>query len=469
VVEPRVVSEGAERRVFPRWLVAVVAVVAVGFLLYTLRGVLTPVFFAFLIAYMLDPVVDRFEAMRIPRAAGITILLTVVLGALGLFVLLAVPSIVRDVSDFVRELPGKVDGLLERAEPWLAEQGIEIPRSVDEVLTQYDLDTQHIAGEAAAPAAAVLGWIVGGTASMLGAIAGAIMVPVFAFYLLYDFDRMIAAIRDLIPWRARPFVVDVAHEVDEVLGQFIRGQLIVMIVLAVLYAVGYSIVGIRLAIVIGIVAGLLSFIPYVGGAVALGLALLMCFLDFQGWGQVIGVVVVYGVVQLLEGFVITPKIVGDKVGLSAVWVLFALMVAGDVFGFMGVLLAVPAAAVAKIFVLRGIAYYRKTRVFLAGAPAAAQVAAPSDEGMVAGILHEQGLPDDPDIAEAKARAEHVEPEEGDEEHAPESIAEAISVAAEADPDPDPRVSSPDADADADADAGASDEDDEDDEEEEKPT
>src|SRR5690606_7199926 len=107
---------------------------------------------------------------------------------------------------------------------------------------------------------------------------------------------------------------------------------------------------------------------YVGGAVALGAALLMAFLDFQGWGQVLGVVVVYAIVQILEGFVVTPKIVGDKVGLGAVWVLFALMVGGELFGFMGVLLAVPAAAVAKIFVMRGVAWYRKSRMFLDGAP-----------------------------------------------------------------------------------------------------
>ena len=435
----------AQGRVFPRWLVALAIVFAIGFLLYVLRGVLTPVFFAFLIAYMLDPLVDRLEAMRIPRALGITILLTVVLGALALFLLLAVPGIVRDAADFIRELPGKVDALLVKAEPLLAEYGIEVPHTIDEALAQYQIDMQSIAGEAAAPAAAVLGWIVGGTASVIGAIAGLLIVPVFAFYLLYDFDRMIAAIRALVPWRVRPFVVDVAREVDEVLGQFVRGQLIVMLILAVLYAVGYSIVGIRLAVVIGIVAGLLSFIPYVGGAVALGLALLMCFLDFDGWGQVIGVVVVYGIVQLLEGFVVTPKIVGDKVGLSAVWVLFALMVAGDLFGFMGVLLAVPAAAVIKIFVIRGLAWYRKSPVFLAGAPVTEGVETHDDA--LAGILVEPGLPDDPDIAEAKEAVRRVEAAEHEpHESVPESVAEALAAAtaeaeaeaeAPATPTPDP--------------------------------
>ena len=213
---------------------------------------------------------------------------------------------------------------------------------------------------------AVASFLLGGTVNILAAMAGFIMIPVFAAYLLYDFDRMTAAIRDLVPGRYRAYVVEVAGEVDAILGEFIRGQLLVMLALVVLYAVGYSIVGVPLAIAIGVVAGLLSFIPYVGGALALGMALLMSFLHWNGWDQIIGIGVVYGVIQLLESFLITPKIVGDKVGLPAVWVLFALLVGGELFGFMGVLLALPAAAVAKIFVVRGVAWYRASDLYRVG-------------------------------------------------------------------------------------------------------
>jgi predicted PurR-regulated permease PerM len=211
---------------------------------------------------------------------------------------------------------------------------------------------------------------------------------------------MTVAVRDLVPHGVRPFVVDVAKEIDQVLGQFIRGQLTVMLILAVLYAVGYSIAGVRLAVVIGIVAGALAFIPYVGGAVAIGLALLMCLLDFQGVDQILWVLAIYGVVQLLESFVITPKIMGETVGLSAVWVLLALMIGGELFGFSGVLLAVPAAAVAKIFVVRAVAWYRKSAVFLEGAPAAV----PAGGGFLAGVLREEGLPDEAPVEQAKADA-----------------------------------------------------------------
>ncbi len=378
-------SDPGSDRIFPRWLVALAGIFAIGFLLWVLRGALTPVFFAFLIAYMLDPVVDRFEARNLPRGVGIAVMLGLVFGAIVLFVGLALPGIVRDVAAFFRELPATLDEVLAQIEPWLAEMGVELPQTVGDAMQQWHIDSEQIA-KAVAPAGAVIMWILGGTANALAALAGLVMIPVFAAYLLHDFDRIVVGVRDLVPQRWRPFVVDVAREVDQVLGAFIRGQLIVMVILAVLYGVSYALLGVRLGVVIGIVAGLSSFIPYVGGAVALGLAVIMCLLDWGGWLQLGGVVVVYSLIQVLEGFVITPKIVGDKVGLSAVWVLFALVVGGDLFGFMGVLLSLPAAAVAKVFVVRGLAWYRASSFFRGDGPEPGPV--------LAEVLRAEADPDD---------------------------------------------------------------------------
>lgn len=390
------------QRIFPRWLVALAVIGVVLWLFLLLKSVLTPVFFAAGIAYVLDPVVDRLEARKIPRAPAIVILLAGLLLVMTLVGLLVVPGVVSEVAAFARDLPSQLSALLNRIEPWLKAQGIEPPHSVKEAFDQLGVDAKTIASKAAAPAGAVVGVVLGGTASVLGALGSLLIIPVFAFYLLHDWDRMLAKIRQLIPWRIRPHVVDIAAEVDDILGQFLRGQLLVMLILAVLYAVAYSLIGVRLAIPIGIVAGLLAFIPYVGGAVALGLALLMTLLAGQGWSQVGLVVGVYAVIQVLEGFVITPRIMEDKLGLGAVWVLLALMVFGELFGFMGVLLAVPAAAVTKVFALRAVAYYKKSELFLDGGP---DVAAPSRRSLILGILQETGSVDSKETVAAKHAAE----------------------------------------------------------------
>jgi predicted PurR-regulated permease PerM len=171
---------------------------------------------------------------------------------------------------------------------------------------------------------------------------------------------------ELIPPRHRPQASSFFGEVDAVLGQFFRGQFTVMAILAVLYSVGYGAIGVPLALPIGIMAGLLSFIPYVGSTLALATALLMTALDWQGWAQILWVLGVHAVIQGLEGFVITPKIMGDTVGISAITVLFALLVGAELLGFTGVLLAVPTAAVTKILLQRIHERYRESEFFVNG-------------------------------------------------------------------------------------------------------
>ena len=332
-------------------------------LLYVLRGVLSPLFFSLGIAYLLDPVVDRFERAGVPRAAAIAVVLTLLALVGALFLLLVLPAIIGEVVQFARELPTQLRALDHQVEPWLEARGIPVPHTLDEALSELALAPSEIASRAAAPAQAVLQYVLGGTVTVIGAVASVLVIPVLVFYLLYDFDRMVEGIRDLVPMRVRPTVVEIASEIDAVLGQFVRGQLLVMIAMGILYAVAYSLAGVRLAIPIALVAGLLAFIPYVGSGSALTMALLMCVVDWTGWTKPLLVIVAYAVCQFLEGFVVVPRIVGDKVGLPAVWVLVALMIGGEVFGFLGVLLAVPAAAVAKIFVVRVLAWYRQSEIY----------------------------------------------------------------------------------------------------------
>jgi predicted PurR-regulated permease PerM len=342
---------------------ATVALVCAG-LIYALRGILTPIFLSYAIAYLLDPVVDRFEKWRVPRPLGVVIVLGGAAAAFALFVAIALPGILSEVASVVSELPSKAAGALASLTPWLEQRGVHMPQSTTEWVSRFGSDASSLASSVLAPAGDMLTSVFGGILTAVGSVAAALIVPVLAVYLLVDFDRITEGVRELIPSRYRERVTRYAREVDYVLTQFIRGQLTVMGIMAVLYGAAYSLLGIRLAILIGMAAGLLNFIPYLGSAFALLAGLSMSLLG--GWhpSQLAGVVVAYAAVQTTESFVITPRIVGKTVGLNEVWVILALFVGGELFGFMGILLALPSAAVAKIFVTRGVRRYRESELYL---------------------------------------------------------------------------------------------------------
>jgi predicted PurR-regulated permease PerM len=351
--------------VLPRVAYIVAAILLGGYVVYWLRDVLTPIFLAFLIAYILDPVVDWLEAWHVPRPAGIAIVLGGTLGTVVLLLVLVVPGIATDVAGVIQELPKQLAGLWTTTAPWLEQRGIAVPHTMTEWVERLNTLASEAASAMLAPAGSVVSAVIGGTLSVLGSVAAALVVVVLAVYVLNDFDRIIAGVRELIPRRWREQVTSYAGDIDAMLSQFMRGQLTVMAVLAVLYSGAYALLGVRLAVPIGIAAGVLNFIPYLGSAFALVAGVLMSLLDgWHGW-QLVGVVLAYTAIQTLEGFVITPRIVGQTVGLSEIWVLVALFVGGEIFGFLGVLLAVPAAAVAKIFVTRAVQHYRTTALFQA--------------------------------------------------------------------------------------------------------
>lgn len=354
-------------------------VVAGGYLLYALSSVLTPLFLAFAIAYVLDPVVDRCEAWRIPRPAGVALVLVLLIGAVATFVALVLPVVASDVATVASELPRKISGLIASAEPWLTARGIHVPQTTTEWMERLGANANALASSILAPAGGILSSIVAGGLSVLGSVVAALIVPVLAVYLLNDFDRITAAIRGHLPRRYRRVVTEYALEIDAALSHFVRGQLTVMAIMAVLYGLAYSILGVRLALPIGLISGTLSFIPYLGSAFALSSGLLMSLLGGFNPGQLIGVVIAYAIVQTLEGFVIAPRIMGKTVGIPEMWVLIALFVGGQIFGFLGVLLAVPMAAVIKIFLARAVDMYHESELYLEG-PASLLPVPPGDPG-----------------------------------------------------------------------------------------
>jgi predicted PurR-regulated permease PerM len=336
---------------FRRKMIFLVVVLVLG-LAYLLRGVLVPLFLAFLLAYALDPFVDRLEAMRVPRPLGAILVMLGIAGIFSVVIVYAVPLFVDEVRDASSALPDQIHLLQARIEPWFATQlHIKLPHTLGDV--EKALTERLQSGGAYENARTFLF----GTIGYVGVALSTLIVPVFALYLLIDFDRIVARVGQLVPRRWSPPIGDVARQIHRTLSGYVRGQLTANIVLAALYATGLRVVDIRLAVPIGVLTGMLAFVPYVGFAVGVLLAVSMAILDWQGPGTLLGVIAVMGGVQVIDAMIITPRIVGRSVGLAPLEVILTMMAAGSLFGFLGVLLAVPLGAVAKILVQRAVKAY----------------------------------------------------------------------------------------------------------------
>ena len=349
----RLASQAAATQQSRRTIVFVGAVTAC-VIAYLLRGVLVPLFFAFLLAYALDPFVDRLEALKVPRTLGAILVMLAIFGIFIVVIMYAIPILFDELRNAAADLPEQVQGLLNRLDPWLwSNFKVHTPRSLAD-LGRTAAERVQSQGPGAM---STLAFALFGTLSYLSVVFSALIVPVFALYLLIDFDRIVERSQQLVPRRWLAQTRSIARQIHRTLSGYVRGQLTANIVLAALYAAGLRIVDIRLAVPIGVVTGMLAFVPYVGFGFGLFLALLMAMLDWHGVGQVAGVFIVMGSVQLCDGMFITPRIVGRSVGLAPLEVLITMMAAASLFGFFGVLLAVPLGAVVKILIQRGVKVY----------------------------------------------------------------------------------------------------------------
>ncbi len=321
---------------------------------YVLRGVLVPLFFAFLLAYALDPFVDWLESRKIPRTLAAPIVMLAIAGLFALVLVFAIPMFFDELQAAATEMPGQFKGLEQRVEPWLWQTfHFRPPHTMGELGTQVRDKLQAQFPDLVTAASVALF----GTLSYLAVGLSALIVPVFALYLLIDFDRIVKRTGQLVPCRWYPQAADVARQIHRTLGGYVRGQLTANIVLGALYASGLRFVDIRLAVPIGVLTGMLAFVPYIGFGCGLLLATAMAALDWQGPGRLLAVVAVMLIVQIVDGLVVTPRIVGRSVGLAPLEVLLTMMAAGTLFGFLGVLLAVPLGAVVKILVHRAVKAY----------------------------------------------------------------------------------------------------------------
>ena len=324
-----------------RLLLIGVGVLAFGWLVASLSSALTPFLAAALLAYACDPLVDRLEARGIKRAFGSgLIILACGLIFIGL-VLSVVPLMIELSGRIATRLPRLLALVQSEGAPWLKEKfGITV--ALD--LPHLSAFAQAHAKEVQALIAGLLGSLSSGSKLILSLLVTAVLVPVVLYYLLVDWDHLLAKLDALIPPRWQVEAHQLLSEIDRVLGEFLRGQLSVMLILAAYYAIALAIAGVEFALPLGLLTGLLIFIPYVGFTLGLVLALLSAALQDAGMAPIIAVAAIYGGGQILEGFVLTPWLVGDRIGLHPVAVIFALLAFGQLFGFVGLLIALPAAA-----------------------------------------------------------------------------------------------------------------------------
>jgi predicted PurR-regulated permease PerM len=315
-------------------------------LLAVLGPVLTPFVAAGILAYVLQPGVAWLAARRMPRMLAATTVLLLAVLALVAIVLVLVPIVQVEVAQVRQRLPGLAQTITERLLPWLRETtGVEI--AIDGAAIRAWLARQ-LASAGEDWAAALLGYARSGWSAAIEVLGLVFLVPVLAFYLLLDWPGLVARAATLIPPRWRPAGGALLGEIDALLGQYLRGQLLVMLSLALYYALALLVAGFSLWLPIGVLAGLLVAIPYLGFVVGFAFALLTGMLELGPIAGLTAAGIVFGLGQVLESFILTPRLVGERIGLHPLAVILALMAFGALFGFVGVLLALPLAAVAAV-------------------------------------------------------------------------------------------------------------------------
>jgi len=301
---------------------------------------------AFALAYLVDPAVDWLERRKVPRAVSILIILLLAAGFLTVVMSYLIPYLWDEAIKFIREAPDLAEKALARIAGWrlLPE---EMTRNVPELLNE--IKGRLLAGgwSTIKPLVAGLLTATSGLVGSLLAVVSLVIIPVFFFFILKDIDQITESFYRFVPDPIEGWVRDYMRMVDDVLSGFIRGQIMVALSLAVLYSIGLGLSGIRFGVLIGVVAGLLFIIPYVGTVIGILASATVLLVDFSGWGQVAGVAATFAIAQAIEGYVLTPRIVGNRVGLNQLETLIVILVGGEMGGLAGLIIAIPTGGILK--------------------------------------------------------------------------------------------------------------------------
>lgn len=311
--------------------------------IYLLAPVLTPFAVAATLAYLGDPVVARLQRFGMQRGSAVAVVFVLLSAAVALALLGLIPALLKQIELAVSYVPSVLDWVRDQGLPWLeARFGLDPELLAADRLLELAREHWRTAGGAAFT---VLGGLSKGGLTVLGWLLNLLLIPLLLFYFLRDWPLLIERVHELIPRHVEPVVSGLARQADEMLGAFLRGQLTVMLALGLIYSIGLWAIGIDFAFLIGMSAGLISFVPYLGTGLGLLAGVIAALFEPNLLWALVGVLVVFGIGQVLEGFVLTPWLVGDRLGLHPVAVIFAVMAGGTLFGFLGVLLALPATAV----------------------------------------------------------------------------------------------------------------------------
>jgi len=346
-----------------RMLIVVGGVIIVGGILFAWSRVLFPVLVAFLVAYVTQPLASYFEKHRLPRIFGFLLVLLIFLSFLSLIFLVFLPAIVHELMAFGQKFP-VWRGVVEK---YVGSLLVDLEQRYPEAYSMLqDKLTQWAQENLPSIAQRLVGWLAGLLGSAIGivsAILHLVLIPVIAAYLTVDFHKFINALKLLVPRPVLPAVEKVVREINQALRDFLRGQLLVAMALGVLYTIGLLVARAPLALVIGPLSGLFSLVPYLGFVLGIGTASLLTFLEYQDFGHLLGVLITYGIAQSIDGWFLTPRLLGKRVGLHPVWILVALLLGGELFGLPGIVVAVPMAAALRVVVRHFLQSYRESLIY----------------------------------------------------------------------------------------------------------
>ncbi len=340
------------------WLLALLAFVLV---LWLLQAILLPFIAGFVLAYFLDPVADRLERLGLPRIAATLVILSIAISAVVLAVLIVAPVVADQAVKLAQDLPDLAKALVARADEVM-------PKALKDILASAGGSSSgslgDIVGKATGWAATFIQSVWSGGMALVNVLSLLVVTPIVAFYLLLDWDHLVAKVDSWLPRDHVEEVRSIARDINTTMAGFIRGQGTVCLLLGLFYAIGLSLAGLKFGLAIGMGAGLLSFIPYVGaivgGVLAIGVGLVQFWPDYT---MVLIIIGIFAAGQFLEGNFLSPKLVGGSIGLHPVWLMFALFSFGYLFGFVGLLLAVPMAAAMGVLVRYGLSRYLASRLY----------------------------------------------------------------------------------------------------------